>query len=268
MNRTAAREGDRIPEAPGGAVARAFTLLENLSATGPTSLEDISRSTGLAKPTAHRLLLTLQGLGYARRDERDRYTLTMRMFMTGSRALDRLDLLSLARPVAESLAAETGETVHMGAREGEEAVYILKIESRYTIRMYSRVGRRMPLYCSALGKVLLAGMAACERDALIGGLKLVAYTPKTIVGIGALESELSDVEREGCAFDREEHEEGIRCVAAPIRGYDGTVLAAISVSWPSFRYARTDEAREVGNVKTAAARISALLGYASTEEGI
>ena len=243
------------------AVVRAFKVLESLSRKPSVGLEELSREVGLAKPTVHRFLQTLQELGYARRDETERWAMTLKPFTVGSRALDHLDLLAVARPIAEELSEELGETVHMGVLEEDWAVYVLKIESKYTIRMYSRVGRRIPLHCTGIGKVLLANATPAGRKALLGSSRLVAFTSKTITTKAALEAELEGIRREGLARDNEEHEEGIHCLAAPVRDREGLVVAALSVSWPDFRYAKGSEAHKIALVKSAAARISAILGY-------
>lgn len=243
------------------AAVRVLSVLERLSMARALGLEELSREVGLAKPTVYRFLLTLQELGYVRRDELDRWAITMKLFNVGSRALDHLDLLSVARPVAEALSDELGETVHMGVLEGDSAVYVLKVESKYTIRMYSRVGRRIPLYCTGIGKVLLACAPAREREALLEGLRLVPLAPKTISSRPLLEAELERVRAGGFARDDEEHEEGIHCLAAPIFDREGAAVAALSVSWPGFRYAEGPEEAKIERVKAAAAKISAILGY-------
>jgi len=173
------------------AVSRTFTILEKLSLVSSSNLEDLAKATGLAKPTVYRFLLTLRDLGYIHRDEGEKWYLTMRLFSVGSRALDHIELPAVARPVAVRLSAELGETVHMGILDDGEVLYVLKIESRYTIRMYSRVGRKIPLYCSAMGKTLLAHMSSIERDALLGELELVPFTPNTIKNRKKLEHERS-----------------------------------------------------------------------------
>ena len=191
------------------AAARTLAVLESLSRSRSVGLEELSREINLAKPTAYRFLLTLQELGYARRDKGDRWAMTLKAFNVGSRALDHIDLHSAARPVADALADELGETVHMGVLEGDSAVYVLKVESRYTIRMFSRVGRRIPLYCTAIGKVLLAYSSPRERKAALEGVRLVALTPHTITTRSVLEAELKRIKAQGFAHDAEEHEEGI-----------------------------------------------------------
>ena len=269
----ASGQGRRAGPAPGtahgrrsaaptiSAVARAFAVLERLSRDASLSLEELSREVHLAKATTSRFLATLQALGYVRRNERDRWAMTLKAFNTGSRALDHLDLHAAAQPVAEELAERLGETVHMGVLEGDAAVYVLKIESRHTIRMFSRVGRRIPLYCTAIGKVLLASLGAEEREAVLGSIRLVPHTARTLASRGALEAALDEVRQQGVAFDDEEHEHGIRCIGAPVFGHSGTVLAALSASWPSFRFPADGRGLAAREVQSAADRISAILGH-------
>jgi IclR family transcriptional regulator, KDG regulon repressor len=255
----------RVTKAPAvplvSAATRALAVLERLSHQRAIGLEELARAVNLAKPTVYRFLLTLQGLGYVRRTDGDRWAITFKLFSVGSRALDHLDLHSAARPVAEQLAEDLGETVHMGVLDEDSAVYVMKIESRYTIRMYSRVGRRIPLYCTAIGKCLLAFSREEEREAALKGVRLLAFTRRTLTARTALNAELDRIRKQGFALDDEEHEEGIHCIGAPILDRGGAVAAVISASWPDFRYPRGEEGALVDKGKEAAARISALLGY-------
>jgi IclR family KDG regulon transcriptional repressor len=255
------REPKAAPDNVVNAAARAFVVLERLSRQRTIGLEALAREVQLAKPTVYRFLLTLQELGYARRADGDQWGMTLKLFNVGSRALDYLDLHSAARPVAEQLADDLGETVHMGVLEGDSAVYVLKIESRHTIRMFSRVGRRIPLYCTAIGKVLLAFAKEDERESALKGVRQLAFTKKTHTSRTALYAELERIREQGFALDDEEHEEGIHCIGAPVFDYTGSIVATISVSWPSFRYERGEEGEKVDKVKAAAARISTFLGY-------
>jgi IclR family KDG regulon transcriptional repressor len=247
-------------------VARAFSVLDRLSRDPSLSLEQLSRDVRLAKATAYRFLVTLQSLGYVRRDEHDRWTMTLKLFNTGSRALDHLDLHAAARPVAEELAEHLGETVHMGVLEGDAAVYVLKIESKHTIRMFSRVGRRIPLHCTAIGKVLLANAGAEERAAALRTMRLVAQTPRTLTSRVALEAELDKVRRQGFALDDQEHEHGIRCIGAPVFGHDGAVAAALSASWPTFRFPADAIGLATRAVREAADRVSSILGHPGSSQ--
>jgi len=255
----------RTPKAPAvnvvSAAARALAVLERLSRQRTIGLEELSRDVKLAKPTVYRFLQTLQELGYARRSDGDQWAMTLKLFNVGSRALDHVDLHAAARPVAEELSDDLGETVHMGVLEGDSAVYVLKIESRHTIRLVSRVGRRIPLYCTAIGKVLLAFAKEEERESALKGVRLLAFTRKTLTTRAALQAELDRIREQGFGLDDEEHEDGIHCIGAPIFDHTGAVVATLSASWPGFRYEHGEEGEKIDKVKAAAARISAVLGF-------
>lgn len=242
------------------AVVRVFSILETLSTKKSINLEHLSQETGLAKPTVYRFLNTLRGLGYVHRDENDQYFPTLKMFSIGSRILDHMDLPSITRPIAQGLSDRLGETVHLGVREGDEAIYLVKIESKYTLRMYSQVGKKIPLYCTAIGKSLLAGQASGEVDAYLERTRLIPFTPHTITDARAFHQELDRVRDQHSSQDREEHEEGIRCIASPILDHRGSTVAAMSVSWPVFRFDNAREAEYVGLVRDATKEISRILG--------
>lgn len=247
------------------AASRVLAVLEALTRERAIKLEDLAREVKLAKPTVYRFLVTLQQLGYVRRDEAERWAITLKMFNVGARALDHLDLHAAARPVAERLAEELGETVHLGVLDGDTAVCVMKIETRNRIRMYSRVGRRMPLYCTAMGKVLLAFMPDEERDATLGMIRLTPMTANTIVSRVALDEHLAQVRARGHAIDREEHEDGVCCLAAPIFDHADDIVGALSVAVPSFRRNPDAEAGNVAKLKAAARSISEMLGHTGKE---
>ncbi|GAB6089438.1 IclR family transcriptional regulator [Spirochaeta dissipatitropha] len=253
-------EGYGTPGSPISAVVRVFSIIEILSTRNRYNLEHLSQKTGLAKPTVYRFLNTLRDLGYVRRDENDQYYITMKLFSVGSRALDHLDLPVIAHPIAERLSEQLHETVHMGIRDEHEATYILKIESKYTLRMYSRVGRRIPLYCTAIGKALLSDAEQDQIKEYLDTTELIPFTPHTITKPESFMTELKAIKDSGLSHDREEHEEGIRCIASPIRDYTGNAVAAISVSWPKFRFDAEKEAEYSRLIHEAANEISAILG--------
>ncbi|WP_422477816.1 IclR family transcriptional regulator [Pleomorphochaeta sp. DL1XJH-081] len=242
-------------------VERTLGILECLSGHHKINLERLAEETGLPKPTLHRFLSTLVNLGYVFRDENDQYSLTLRMFSVGSKGLSHMDLAQDARPVAENLGKTLGETVHMGVLDDDMAMYILKIESQYTIRMYSRVGKRIPLYCTAIGKILLADKSEDDAKKIIDIMELVPFTRTTIVGKQQLQQELKQIRERGFSEDLQEHEEGIRCIAAPVRDYSKRVIAGLSVSWPTFRFDEAKREYYIESVKKSADVISALMGY-------
>jgi IclR family KDG regulon transcriptional repressor len=261
-----ARKGiDQIPDESEGmrlsSVVRTLTIFEELAATRQINLEQLAKRTRLPKPTLHRFMQTLCDLGYVYRDDKDEYSLTLKMFSLASRALEWMDLPARARPLAEKLASELGETVHIGIREEDHAIYVLKVESKYTLRMYSRVGKAIPLYCTAIGKLLLSDFSPDELDRYLDSVSLNPYTAHTITAGEKLRKELANIAAKGLSRDREEHEEGITCLAAPIRDYTGRVIAALSVSWPVFRFRKEGLAAYERAIRGAAESISRLLGY-------
>ncbi len=243
-------------------VIRTIMILETLSRHQSINLESLAKETTLPKATLLRFLSTLVNLGYVYRDPHDLYSLTLKMFSVGSRGLEHLDLINLASPIAQRLCEELGETVHMGVLEEDSAVYVLKKESSYTIRMYSRVGKTIPLYCTAIGKILLSDMENQEINAYLERTKLKAFTPNTLTTKDQLLAELKDIRTQGRAMDNEEHEMGTLCIGSPIRDHSGRVIAAMSVSWPLFRFEPEQTDRMSQAIREATDHLSRLMGYA------
>ena len=243
------------------AVLRTINILETLSECESSNLENLSRETELPKATLLRFLSSLSNLGYVYRDSADRYHLTLKMFSVGSKSLKYIDLISTARPFAIELCKTLGETVHMGIPQDDNAVYVLKEESSYTLRMYSRIGKIIPLYCTAIGKIFLSEMSEEELEGYLERNALKPYTAKSIRTAEGLKEELERVRKRGYSVDDEEHEEQVMCIACPIRDVGGRVVAAISVSWPVFRFNRDDFDNAVKLIKKSANKISEILGY-------
>jgi len=242
-------------------VIRTIAIMETLSQYQHINLENLAKETKLPKATLLRFLSTLVSLGYVYRDPTDLYSLTLKLFSLGSHGLEHIDFISLANPVAQKLCSELGETVHMGVLEGKQAVYVLKKESSFTIRMYSRVGKTIPLYCTAIGKVLLSDMTEREFQQYLAKVTLKPFTPNTLRDEHALRAELEKVRTQGWASDDEEHEMGTLCIAAPIRDYTGRAIAAMSVSWPLFRFDPENKKRIVASILTECNSLSQLLGW-------
>ena len=245
-------------------VENAFQVLETLTQAneGFLGVSDIAKRTGLNKTSVSRILVTLCKRGYVEQDRVSRkYRLTLKLFELGSMCLERVDLVNEARPILEELARYTGETVHLAVLDQGEAVYIDKVESDQAVRMYSRVGRRSPLHCTGVGKVLLAFADENEIARVIDQKGLRRYTNSTITDPSMLRRQLDEIRARGVAFDNEEHEEGIRCVAAPVRDHRGLIVAAISVAGPSFRVTPERQQALAQPVSQAALAISQRLGY-------
>jgi DNA-binding IclR family transcriptional regulator len=210
---------------------RALTLLAGL-ARGAKTLDQLAEEIGVHKTTVLRLLRTLESHHFVRREGTRYYRLGSALFDLASQALEDRDV---RRSSAEALAAlneRTGHTVHLATYEDGEVVYIDKYEGHHSVRMYSRIGKRAPLHCTAVGKVLVSAMPRERREALARGIDYVVLTPNTISSPEAYLAELDKVAERGYAVDNAEHEDFIHCVAAPIRGGGGEVLAAASMSVP------------------------------------
>ena len=193
-------------------------------------ITEISARIGLHKSTVHSLLKTLQKNRYIEQDEKGLYRLGMRLLEKGQLLLQSFDLRGIAAGPLQELSGETGQTVHLVIRDGAEGVYIDKVEGSKAAIRYSRIGRRVPLHSSAVGKVLAAFIPESELVPLLKGYVYSIHTPQTIAGEDAFRLELKNVRETGVAYDREENEPGVRCAAAPVYDHTGHLAAAISIS--------------------------------------
>ena len=211
-------------------VERIFQLIESLAAhPAGAGLQRLAQDTDLAKSTVHRLLASLVSLGYAAQDENGRYRLTLKMFELSSGIVNSMDIMDVAKVHLERLAQRTGEAVHLVIRDGQDIVYIYKTESG-PMRMSSRVGLRSPLYCTGVGKAILATLPADEVAQIWQHTTPQKLTAHTIVEYDALQAQLSEVRTNGYAIDDEENELGVRCVAVAIPGVGGRADSAFSIS--------------------------------------
>lgn len=211
-------------------VERIFQLIESLAAhPAGAGLQRLAQDTGLAKSTVHRLLASLVSLGYAAQDENGRYRLTLKMFELSSGIVNSMDIMDVAKVHLERLAQRTGEAVHLVIRDGQDIVYIYKTESG-PMRMSSRVGLRSPLYCTGVGKAILATLPADEVMQIWQHTTPQKLTAHTIVEFDALQAQLTEVRTNGYAIDDEENELGVRCVAVAIPGVGGRADSAFSIS--------------------------------------
>ncbi len=199
------------------------------------SLADLSRALGLPKPTAYRIVATLESRGYIARNPAGHYLIARKLFDLQQDESEEQALLRAAQPVMARLVDSCRETVNLGILDGGEVVVVSTLESPQTIRMSSKVGTRRYLHSTALGKVLLCGLPEKEVQRLIRIQGLPRLTPRTIVTRQALASELDLVRRQGYAMDNEENEPDGRCLGAPILGVGGRIVAALSISAPIFR---------------------------------
>ena len=173
------------------------------------------------------------------RDSRTgRYRLGMRLFQLGTLAVAHINIRHLAHPFLQNLMYNSDETVHLCMLDNGEMLYLDKVEPNRSVRMSSTIGRRNPAHCTAVGKAILACLPESEVDAIISQHGMRRFTPKTLTTPVDLKAELKLIRERGYAFDNEENEDGVRCVAAVVTDYAGHPAAAISVSSPSFSVLR------------------------------
>ena len=210
---------------------RALTLLSEL-ATGAKTLDQLAEQIEVHKSTVLRLLRTLELHHFVRREGTRYYRLGSALFDLANQALEDRDVRRSSQSALAELNARTGHTVHLATYEDGEVVYVDKYEGRHSVRMYSRVGKRAPVHCTAVGKVLVAAMAPSRRTEIAEAIDYVVLTGNTITNPADFVAELEKVAERGYAVDNAEHEDFIHCIAAPIRGPNGEVLAAASMSIP------------------------------------
>jgi IclR family KDG regulon transcriptional repressor len=241
-------------------VEKALRILEALG-EGEARLVDLSARLGEHKSTVQRLLATLEAGGFVQQDQGSRrYSLGLKVLQLASEVLMNLDLREAAQEDLYELNDLTGETIHLGIYDKMQVVYIDKRESTYPIRMYSRVGARADCYCTGVGKALIAFLPERELERYLENVTFTRYTPRTITSVERLREEIARIRDRGYARDEQEHEEGVRCVAAPIFGFDGTVVGSVSVAAPAFRKSAEELEALAPAVIEAASRISANLG--------
>jgi IclR family acetate operon transcriptional repressor len=247
------------------ALDKALTILEHLATIdGDVDLASLAGALNLPKTTLLRLLTTLKRRSFVQQDEQSRrFRLGWALVHLGKAATRACDLVAIARPHLETLARQTGETANLVLPDGERVVYIDQVVSRSIIRGVTSVGSRLGLHCTAAGKVLLGFRSQEEIRQTLRGLRLRRMTPKTITDPARLRRELNRIRLQGFAVDDEETELGGCCVAAPVYGREGRVLAALSIIGPTRRVNPDSIPRLSKMVRAAAREISRALGCES-----
>jgi IclR family KDG regulon transcriptional repressor len=245
------------------AVTRAADVLELfLGDDASLTATEIGERLGLPRSTVHELLTTLVARRYLVRQsgEDTRFRLGPVLLELGSRYRQRLEFNTEAEAVARSVAASCGETVHVAVLDGLDVVYVSKIDSTHSVRLISEVGRRLPANCTAVGKVLLAGLSHDELTSRLKGKRLTALTEHSVTSRSALQDQLDDVRRTGVAHERSESNPDAGCVAAPVVNADGEWTAALSIAIPTTRQAEEAWPRWEKLVREGAAELTRRLG--------
>lgn len=243
-------------------VLKVFGILQALGEQKEIGVTELSQRIMMSKSTVYRFLQTMKSLGYVTQEgESDKYALSLRLFELGAKALEHQDLIAIADLYMRRLGKETKETLHLGALDDDSVIYLHKIDSEYNLRMYSRVGRRRPIYSTGLGKVLTAWLDESEVRELFSRIDFVPFTEKTLRNIDDYLQHLVLVREQGYAEDNEEMEAGLRCFAVPIYNRLGHIIAGLSLSLPLVRVQESEVPKLVAKLHQSAAAISDQLGY-------
>jgi IclR family acetate operon transcriptional repressor len=266
MGRSGEETGDRSRRERTGvqSVERTLDILESLvEFATEVGLVEISQAVGLPLATVHRLLGTLIQRGYVKQNQQNRkYALGFRALQIGHDMRQRFSLRREARPFLHSLVQHVGESANLAVLDDGEVVYIDQAQSSRILRMFTQVGNRLPAHTTGSGKALLAYLAPDIVDGILRRSGMAARTPRTITDPAAFRQELVKTRDRGYAIDDEEQEEGVRCLAVPVRDASGQVVASLSVSGPVTRLNDQQVQAVIPGLIDAGEKLSAELGFA------
>lgn len=216
---------------------RIFRTIECLGEHGSMGLLDLSKELSLNKTTIHRILNSLICMDYVKQDpETLKYSLTFKICNISNQILSKNSMTDIARPHLKTLAEQTGEIVHLVQLNGTDAVYIDKVDAtKNAVRLVSMVGKTIPLYCSGVGKALMADMSDEKITSIWKNSKIKKLTDYTIVELSELLTRIRQIRQKGYSLDNEENELGVRCIAVSLKNYNGKSNYAISISAPKDR---------------------------------
>ncbi|GAB6153080.1 IclR family transcriptional regulator [Desulfosporosinus burensis] len=242
---------------------RSLDVLEVLAqAEEPLGVTEIGSRISLHKSTVHRILQTLCHRGYVdRKKDTERYQLGIKIVELGIRFFNDLEIRKVAAPILSDLVKVLDEVVHLVLPDEGEIVYIDRAESSQVVSMHSKVGRRAPMHCTAVGKALLSTMSEEEVRHILDLKGMTSYTPNTITDPDTLLVELREIRATKISVETEENEIGVICLGTPIFDYSGRAIGAISVSGPASRIKEKGIARIGEEMKQSGERISANLGF-------
>ena len=242
-------------------VDRALEILELLAREGMTAT-DIQKKMDLNKSTVHRLMMTLLHRGFVERNEQSGiYQIGLKMVEISSIRLNHIELKTEASPYLHQLANKVNQSVQLAIIDEGEAVFIEKVEKYQSFHMYCQIGKRIPLYCSGVGKALLLDKDEKEVRAILGDTKFEAFTEHTYKDILPLLEDLKQSREKGYAKDNAEHEDNVYCVAMPIYDYRGKIVAAASVTGFSEKVYAEEGERARKALQITCDAISKRLGY-------
>lgn len=244
-------------------VENALILLEYLSLKGEgLKITTISKDLGISITAVYRILKTMKKRGFVEQDhETKKYQLGLNTRLLGISAMNQTDLYQYGLACSNEISKLTLETVNIVIRDRWEGVYMLQVESQNPLRVANHVGSRVPLYCTAAGKILLAFMDDDLRQRYYEEIHLIPLTPNTLVSKGKLEEEIKIIKETKIAYDREEQAPGEACISTPVFNHNGKIMGAISISSPASRLTRNKMEEFSMSLIEAGRKLSEKLGF-------
>ncbi len=242
-------------------IVKAFRLMELLVTKKEFQLAELYRLLKSPKTTIHRMLLTLESLGYVQQNPQSLgYRASIKVFELGGKVVQNLNLIQIAKPLMIKLSEKTGETINLGILDDTDVICVDKVESNQHLKLDQPIGYRAKAYHTGMGKVILAYLSEEERARLFAKHIVATGISKSPKPVSAIEEDLKRVREQGYAVDNEEYILGVRCVGAPIFGYNRKVVAGLSIAGPALRIKEENIEYLAKVVTEAAAFISNGLG--------
>lgn len=248
---------------------KAIDILEALKEAGPNGmgLTEVAERSGLTKSTVHRIMSALTNRDYViRNDETKKYKLGFKILQFNGAMIESLSVRSIAHPHLMELGRATGETIHLVHRDGNQGVYIDKIDCHHSVGLLSYIGKRIMLHCTAAGKVFLAYMDSEQRNRIIDEVGLPRRTPHTITDRSRLEEELQTIREQGFSWNKMEDREDVIAISAPLFDSGNTLISAIAVAGPTYRFSQETAMQAIPVLLETAQTVSGKLGYSSNRK--
>jgi len=217
-------------------IVKAFRLMELLVTKNEFQLAELCQLLQFPKTTVHRMLLTLESLGYVEQNPQSLgYMASIKIFELGGKVAQNLNLIQIAKPLMIKLSEKTGETINLGILDGTDVICIDKVESKQHLKIDQPIGYRTKAYQTGMGKAILAYLSEEERAGLFAKHTVSTGTSKSLKTVSAIVKNLKKVREQGYAVDNEEYIIGVRCVGAPIFDHNSKVVAGLSIAGPALR---------------------------------
>lgn len=256
-NESAGERYERLTEL--GATGKAFSVLEAISANPePTTMPEIIRTTGMTKPTAHRIVNLLMNIGFLERDASGiGFIEGGNLVDLAHRTLAAAAPRSLRRSILQGISDEVGETSNYGVLSGAEVIYLDRVEAKWPLGLRFDAGSKVPAHCTAIGKLLLSRLPEEQLAVLLQTMLLSRYTANTITDVDALKVALKKIRKDGIGVDNQEFMHGVVCIAVPVVKEDGRCIGGIAISAPEARMVLNEAHAFIPQMREAAARLAA-----------